>query len=70
MPGKRDESVFFSTWYEGLFAQDERRFDQAFLTQAVAVREVVSKELEKVRVAERIGASLDAEVDLYYLAPL
>ena len=65
IPGERGDSVFFETWYEGLFAQDEGRFDRAFWKQAVAVREAVSKELEKVRVAERIGASLDAEVDLY-----
>ena len=31
----------------------------------LAVREAVSKELEKVRVAGAIGSSLDAEVDLY-----
>jgi isoleucyl-tRNA synthetase len=31
----------------------------------LAVREAVSKELERLRIAGGIGSSLDAEVDLY-----
>ena len=31
----------------------------------ISVREAVSRELERLRVADEIGSSLDAEVDLY-----
>jgi len=35
-------------------------------TEVLKIREAVSKELEKLRNAEAIGASLDAEVDIYF----
>ena len=66
LPGERGPSVFLSTWYEGLFTVAN---DDAFPAQSwerlIAVREAVSKELEKVRVAGGIGSGLDAELDLY-----
>jgi len=66
LPGAREPSVFLTTWYDGLFAvRDEDAFGAAYWEQLIAVREVVSKELEKVRVAGGIGSGLDAEVDLY-----
>lgn len=66
LPGAREPSVFLTTWYNGLFAVgDEDAFGAAYWEQLIAVREVVSKELEKVRVAGGIGSGLDAEVDLY-----
>lgn len=63
IPGKRGQSVFLETWYEGLspISEQERQRWEAVLR----VREVVSKELEKLRVTNMIGASLDAEVDVY-----
>ena len=61
IPGKRGESVLLeSAWYSGLFAYEDEKWTNIF-----AVREVVNKELEKLRTAEIIGSSLDAEVDLY-----
>jgi len=63
MPGKRGESVLLeANWYDGLFPYtvDTNKWEKIF-----AVREVVNKELEKLRVSETIGSSLDAEVDLY-----
>ncbi len=66
LPGPKENTVFTTTWYDGLFALDasetlslnqwERLFD---------VREAVAKELEKLRASGAIGASLDAEVDIY-----
>ncbi len=72
IPGQREpQSVFLSTWYEGLFTLDSTEDMNADFWQSVfAVREAVSKELEKLRVAEHIGSSLDAEVDIYCDAPL
>ncbi len=66
MPGERGPSVFLTTWYKGLFAVgDDDPFGAAYWERLLGVREAVSKELEKVRVAGGIGSGLDAEVDLY-----
>ncbi len=66
LPGERGPSVFLTTWYDGLFAVgDDDRFNAAYWERLIAVRDVVGKELEKLRVAGGIGSALDAEVDLY-----
>jgi isoleucyl-tRNA synthetase len=41
------------------------KLDNTFWQQVLEVREAVSKHLEALRVAGEIGASLDAEVDLF-----
>jgi isoleucyl-tRNA synthetase len=63
LPGERAESVFFAEWYAKLPAVTG--VDNAEWDRILAVREGVSRELEKLRVAGTIGAALDAEVDLY-----
>ena len=66
VPGVRADSVFLAEWYEGLFrlgADDE--FDPAFWRQVIQVREAVAKTLETLRADGELGASLEAEVDLY-----
>lgn len=66
LPGERGPSVFLTTWYQGLFAvSDEEALNAAYWDRLIAVREAVSKELEKLRVAGGIGSGLDAEIDLY-----
>ncbi|MEQ1485012.1 isoleucine--tRNA ligase [Methyloglobulus sp.] len=66
MPGKRSESVFLETWYEGLVELDAASsMSREFWQQIMAVRSAVSKELEKSRTKGDIGASLNAEVELY-----
>jgi isoleucyl-tRNA synthetase len=66
MPGKRSESVFLQTWYQGLVALDGSSvMNREFWQQIMAVRSAVSKELEKSRTKGDIGASLNAEVELY-----
>jgi isoleucyl-tRNA synthetase len=66
IPGKHGESVFLETWYEGLFELEEGSvMDRKFWSQVMEVREAVSKELERLRVAGGIGSALDAEVDLF-----
>jgi len=67
IPGQRTpDSVFLATWYTGLFSLAETEtMNPAFWQQVFVVREAVSKELEKLRVAEQIGSSLDAEVNIY-----
>jgi len=70
LPGEREESVFLETWFvlPQMFLPDEaagKGFGLDYWKDVLVVREAVSKELEKVRVAGAIGSSLDAEVDLY-----
>ena len=66
LPGERGPSVFLTTWYGGLFAVgDGDPLNAAYWDRLLAVREAVSKELEKLRVAGGIGSGLDAEVDLH-----
>jgi isoleucyl-tRNA synthetase len=65
LPGKHSESVFLATWYEFPAQGDDQGMDMAFWGQILEVREAVSKELERLRVAGGIGASLDAEVDIH-----
>ena len=66
LPGARGPSVFLTTWYTGLFAvSDNDPLNAAYWDRLIAVREAVSKELEKLRVAGGIGSGLDAEVELY-----
>jgi len=69
IPGERNESVLFNTWYEGLFPLDAgEAMNDAFWTTLLQVREAVNREMEKLRAAK--ASSLDAEVDLYCEAPL
>ncbi|CCE25241.1 isoleucine--tRNA ligase [Methylotuvimicrobium alcaliphilum] len=66
LPGQRSQSVFLETWYQGLFELDkDSPMDRDFWSKVMAVREAVSKELERVRKTGAIGASLNAEVALY-----
>ncbi len=70
MPGKREESVFLATWYTipSEFCETpelKNGMTQKFWDDVITVRDAVSRELEKLRVAGAIGSSLDAEVDLY-----
>jgi len=64
--GRRDATVFTATWYEGLFDLDESApLSAAEWQRVIDARAAVGKELEQLRVAGDIGASLDARVILY-----
>ena len=69
LPGERGESVLLERWYElpDLYPDAALRetFGTDYWQEVLEVRELVSKQLEKLRVAGEIGSSLDAEVDLY-----
>ncbi len=68
MPGeKSEEFVLFTQWYDGLFRLDASdKLSASEWSYVFALRELISKQLEAVRVAGQIGASLDAEVAIYY----
>ena len=63
LPGRADDSVFLSEWYSGLPAEEAEAGRN--WQHVIAVREEVSRELERLRVAGTIGSSLDAEVEIY-----
>ena len=70
MPGERDDSVFVTEWYDGLFALDDPHMDAAFWDGIRQLREVIAKQIETLRNAQVLGATLEAEVDLYCPEPL
>jgi len=66
LPSQRGESVLLETWYNGLFPLDDNvPLNAEKWEKILMVREAVAKELEKLRNADAIGSSLDAEVDIY-----
>jgi isoleucyl-tRNA synthetase len=65
LPGNRSESVFLETWYEKFPANTASQERCDYWQQVINIRDEVSKELEKLRVAGDIGSALDAEVKLY-----
>ncbi len=67
MPGDKEESVLFTQFYDGLFELDaDSTISTDDWAQIFAVREAVSKQLEQVRTDGKIGASLNAELDIYH----
>lgn len=64
IPGDREESVFLTTWYEGLaeFSLKDNMIDWSFIRM---VRDEVNKEIENQRALGTIGSSLEAQVELY-----
>lgn len=71
IPSEHNESVHLATWYSGLFPlSDNAKISTETWIHVFQIREYVSKELEKLRVASTIGASLEAEVDIYCDDPL
>ena len=66
IPGERETHVFLAHWYPDLSRLDEASpLSREDWQRLMEVRELVSKELEGLRVAGEIGSSLDAEIDLY-----
>jgi isoleucyl-tRNA synthetase len=61
LPGRREESVFFAIWHE-LPDTPASGIDWDTL---LALRGEVTRELERLRDAGRIGAPLEAEIDLW-----
>jgi isoleucyl-tRNA synthetase len=70
MPGERGTSIFFETWYEGLFEMDNAEAERVRWQRVMKVREEVSKAIEIVRRDGKAGSSLAVEVDLWLDDPL
>ncbi|MDH5544161.1 MAG: isoleucine--tRNA ligase [Gammaproteobacteria bacterium] len=65
IPGQRSDAVFLETWYDLPKVETDGVFTLDYWQEVLEVRVAVSKQLEQLRVAGKIGSSLDAEVDLY-----
>jgi isoleucyl-tRNA synthetase len=66
LPGKRPESVLFSTWYDGLQPLDpEAVFTAGDWDRILEVRTHVARAIEGARNEQGLGGSLNAEIDLY-----
>ena len=66
MPGEREESVFLTTAYAGFPVESSKKSTELeFWQPVIDTRELVSKELERVRTEGIIGSGLDANVTLY-----
>ena len=66
IPGRRPDSVFLADWDHRLGADDHHSTQRLRQWQTIInLREQVNRQLEQLRVAGRIGSSLEAEVDLY-----
>lgn len=66
IPGTRSESVFLETWYKDLQPLPENDPCNHDVWQKIRlVRDAVGKEIEVLRNKGDIGASLNAEVELY-----
>ena len=62
MPGEREESVFMSEWYEGLFSYDGGPYDQAFWQETLALINTVNEAIEPLRRDKIVRGSLEASV--------
>lgn len=66
LPGKKEESVFLSQWYEDLvILSPDVDMNQAYWEKMRVIRDAVNKEIEALRAANKLGSALEAEVHLY-----
>ena len=66
LPGEKEESVLFTTWYTNLSALPvDAVMNQSYWETVRSVREAVNKEIENQRNAGKVGSALEAEVTLY-----
>ncbi len=62
---KQDRHILFEKWYEFPEFNDVKAVDNSKWLLVAEIRQVVSKQLEQLRISGVIGSSLDAEVNLY-----
>ncbi len=70
IPGKREESVFLTEWYNDLRPlSDTEKLNNAYWQDVRALRDEVNKEIERLRAAKLFGSALEASVDIYAQEP-
>jgi len=65
LPGNRDDSVLFETWYDGLAATQSSPEQRRYWADLLAIRDTASRVLEGMRKAEQIGAALEAKLAIH-----
>ncbi len=66
LPGNRSANVLFETWYSGLSALSPKfTHTAADMQRLLQIREAVTEVLEPMRAGGTIGASLQANVDVF-----
>jgi len=65
LPGQRDDSVLFETWYDGLAAAQGSPEQRRYWAELLAIRDSASRVLEGMRKAEQIGAALEAKLVIH-----
>jgi isoleucyl-tRNA synthetase len=66
LPGRREDHVLLATWYQGLAPMPaDAVLSAADFDRLLELREAVSKVLEPMRADGALGASLEAEVEVY-----
>jgi isoleucyl-tRNA synthetase len=65
MPGERGDSVLFATWYDGLAASQATPAQRRWWSDLLAIRDTASRVLEGMRKDGAIGASLQADVEVF-----
>lgn len=69
MPAGKETSVMLETWYSGLQAYAEAERERGRWQRIQAVREVVGREIERLRKEGQVGSALAAEVHLFVDMP-
>ena len=70
MPGQRSGTALETEWYDALIPLDAGLMDRDFWHEILQLRDIVAKQIEALRNDQVIGATLEAEVDLYCDEPL
>jgi isoleucyl-tRNA synthetase len=65
LPGEREKSVLFDSWYEFPQLPLDNNLSDEFWQQLITIRMACGKELETLRSNKIIGSSLDAEITLF-----
>ena len=66
IPGNDKDTIFWETWYEGLFTNDvDAKIGDDDWSKIAKVKDEVNRQLESMRKESGIGSSLEAEVTLY-----
>lgn len=65
LPGEKSGSIFLETWYNNFPVQKTSPEISDYWKQIIQIRNEVMKGVAILRTAEKIGAALEVEVDLY-----
>ena len=65
IPGNGKDTIFWETWYEGLFPNDDAEISGDDWRVISQVKNEVNRKIESMRKTSGIGSSLEAEVILY-----